>query len=233
MKEELLQLIAEGRAKEAADLLPFIDDAPPKRPGQWTAKDQLAHLVAWRQTSIEELDAVQFGRPGPKKGDDDQVENAKIYARTHNQPAVQVVEESRVAWDRLTAATEACTEEDLHRARSRFPEQELWQAIPSSSYYHLADHLTYWHEDEGHEKAAEAAAKWGHDLAVTAFPDSSERGVVDYNLGCFYAKRGRAAEAIPLLRSGFERRPDLREWAKQDPDLDPIRTNPELEKLMA
>ena len=37
---------------------------------------------------------------------------------------------------------------------------------------------------------------------------------------------------MPLLRKGIELRPDLREWAKQDTDLDPIRSKPEVASLL-
>ncbi|HEX9476378.1 MAG TPA: hypothetical protein VGA41_06960, partial [Candidatus Dormibacteraeota bacterium] len=65
------------------------------------------------------------------------------------------------------------------------------------------------------------------------FPDDRQRGTAAYNLGCFYAARGRAADAIPYLRSGIEMNPNLREWARIDTDLDSIRSVPELVRLLA
>jgi hypothetical protein len=38
---------------------------------------------------------------------------------------------------------------------------------------------------------------------------------------------------MPYLRSGIALNPSLREWAKQDTDLDPIRSAPELVRLLA
>ena len=84
----------------------------------------------------------------------------------------------------------------------------------------------------GDAAGAEHAAKWGYDLATSTFPDERTRGPAAYNHGCFYAKHGRAAEAMPYLRQGIELRPDLREWAKQDRDLDPIRSTGELTNLL-
>jgi DinB superfamily len=231
MKHKLQELIKVGRTKEDSDLLPLVNDAPPGVDGRWTAKDQLAHLTAWRQVAVVELDAVRAGGPGPVLSDDDDVENAKIYEVTHAQPAATILEASRNSWDELAAAVEACTEEDLAKPRTRRPEP-LWQAVASNACVHLAEHLVYWHSEHGNDDAAEAAARWSHHVASATLPDDEGRGVSAYNLGCFYAVRGRAAEAMPHLREGIELRPDLREWAKQDRDLDPIRSTPELKALI-
>jgi tetratricopeptide (TPR) repeat protein len=188
MRRKLLDLIKAGRDKEESDLLPDVNDAPPDESGRWTAKDQLAHLTAWRQVAVAEMDAVRTGGPAPDVSDDDNVESAKTYKKT----------------------------------RLRRPQQPLWQAIPNNTYFHLAEHLAYWHIDRGDAAAAEEAAKWGYELATSTFPDNRARGLAVYNLGCFYAKHDRAADAMPYLRKGIELRPELRDWAKQDTDLDPL-----------
>jgi len=178
------------------------------------------------------MDAVRTDVPGPLVSDDDDVENAKIYEKTHQLPARTIREAGRSSWDRLAAAVEACSDADLAKPRIRRPEQPLWQSVPNHTYNHLAEHLATWHIDRGDAAGAEQAAKWGYELANSAFPDQRTRGVAAYNLGCFYAKHGRAADAMPYLRNGIELRPDLRDWAKRDPDLDPIRSTRELTNLL-
>ena len=44
-----------------------------------------------------------------------------------------------------------------------------------------------------------------------------------YNLACCEALAGRTEDAIGHLRVALERRPSLREVAKKDTDLDPLR----------
>jgi tetratricopeptide (TPR) repeat protein len=232
MKHKLLDLIKAGREKEESDLVPYVNDAPPDEAGSWSAKDQLAHLTAWRQVAVAEMEAVRTGAPGPDVSDDDDVENAKIYSETHQRAAALIRKAGKRSWDQFEAAVEACSDTDLAKPRLRRPDQPLWQAIPNHTYNHLAEHLAYWHGDRGDSAAAEKAAQWAYALATSTFPDNRERGVASYNLGCFYAKRGRAAEALPYLREGIERFPDLRNWAKEDTDLDPIRTTPELANLL-
>ena len=234
MKQKLRDLIKAGRDKEESELVPHVDDATPDEPGRWTAKDQLAHQMAWRQHAAAEMDAVRTGGAGPVVSDDDLVANAEIYKRTHHQPAASIRDAAKSSWDQLAAAVEACSDEDLAKPRiRRSPTPEaLWQLVPNDAYFHLAEHLVWWHRDRGDEAAAEDAAKWGYEMASSTYPDYRSQGTVTYNLGCFYAVRGRAAEAVPLLRKGIELRPDLREWAKQDTDLDPIRSTPELASLL-
>ena len=232
MKDKLHDLIKAGRDKETAELLPYVNDAPPEEPGHWTAKDQLAHLTAWRQYAAAEMVAVRTGGPGPIASDDDDVENAKTYRETHDLPAATIRTAGSTSWDQLSAAMEACSDADLTKPRLRRPAQPLWQNIPNNTYFHLAEHLANWHSERGDEAAAEQSAWWGHDLASSTFPNDRTRGVAAYNLACFYAKRGRVEAAMAQLRKGFELRPDLREVAKQDPDLDPIRQTLELAGLL-
>lgn len=234
LKDKLRLLMQAGREKEESDLIPHVNDAPTSQPGRWTAKDNLAHLAAWRVTAAAELEAVRTGSPAPLSLSEDIDENnAKVYEATHHHRAAQVLDEASRSWALLEAAVEACSEEDLLKPRIRRPERPAWQVIPGNTYFHIAEHLAYWHTERGEEAAAEEAALWAHDLANAAFADEEQRGIADYNLGCLYALRGRAADAIPYLRSGIELNPNLREWAKTDTDLDSIRSTPELVRLLA
>lgn len=232
VKEKLRALIKAGRAKEESDLVPYANDSRPDEPGNWTAKDQLAHLTGWRRIAADEMEAVRTGGPPPNASNDLDVENTKIYERTHRQAAMLIREAARMSWDQLVAAMEGCSEEDWAKPRIRQPAQPLWRVISNNAYFHLTEHLGYWHSDQGNATAAEAAARWGHDLLSSTFPDDYGRGVAAYDLGCFYAKHGRAEEAIPYLRKGIELRPALREWARHDTDLDPIRSTPDLVSLL-
>jgi tetratricopeptide (TPR) repeat protein len=234
IKDTLRLLMKAGREKEASDLVPHVDDSLPSQPGRWTAKDNLAHLSAWRLIAAAELDAVRTGIPASLSVSEDIDENnAKVYGATRHQPAASVLEAARRSWATLDAALEACSEEDLLKPRIRRPERPAWQVIPGNTYFHIAEHLAYWHDERGEPDQSEAAALWAHDLAGKNSHDDGQRGTADYNLGCFYAVRGRAEKALPYLRSGIELNPSLREWAKTDSDLDSIRSRPELVRLLA
>jgi mannose-6-phosphate isomerase-like protein (cupin superfamily) len=53
-----------------------------------------------------------------------------------------------------------------------------------------------------------------------------------YNLACCEALAGRKEDAIGHLRVAFERRPSLRDLAKEDTDLDPLRDEPAFRELV-
>ena len=52
-----------------------------------------------------------------------------------------------------------------------------------------------------------------------------------YNLACCEAQIGRAEEAIDHLRDALERRPSLRDIAREDTDFDPFRDEPAFREL--
>jgi mannose-6-phosphate isomerase-like protein (cupin superfamily) len=54
-----------------------------------------------------------------------------------------------------------------------------------------------------------------------------------YNLACCEALAGRKEDAIEHLRTAFEKRPSLRDLAREDTDLDPLREEPAFKELVA
>src|SRR6476620_4107858 len=62
--------------------------------------------------------------------------------------------------------------------------------------------------------------------------EASEYAAPLYNLACCEALAGRKEDAIGHLQTAFERRPNLRDLAKQDTDLDPLRDEPALRELV-
>ena len=231
MKEKLLHLIDAGRARESEALVPLVDDSEPREPGRWTAKDNLAHLNAWREVAIAEFDSVLRGTPPPELAEEDDTQNATFYAATKDLAAKHVVEMAATSWRELAGRVAESTDEQLVSPRPGHGGQQLWQAVIGNGFGHLSDHLGYWYLEAADDGRAEEAAVWAHDLTVQ-IPSDAARAGADYNLGCFYARRGRLTEALPYLRSGVEFDAELRDWAKTDPDLDPIRGEPEVAALL-
>jgi mannose-6-phosphate isomerase-like protein (cupin superfamily) len=54
-----------------------------------------------------------------------------------------------------------------------------------------------------------------------------------YNLACCEALAGRKDDAIGHLRTAIEKRPSLRDLAKEDTDLDPLRDQPGFRELVS
>jgi hypothetical protein len=81
----------------------------------------------------------------------------------------------------------------------------------------------WWHLEQGDVARAEAAELWAYGVESEAFPEPAKRADATYNLACFYSRVGRTDRALELLRESFDTKPGLRDLARRDPDLDPIR----------
>lgn len=89
------------------------------------------------------------------------------------------------------------------------------------------------HAEAGDAAAAEAAALWAHELDNRAFPGVSARALAAYSLSCFYARAGRAAEALPHLELAVSLNSHVVEWARGNADLDSVRDDPRIAILLS
>ena len=232
IKEGLSLVIQRTRERERERLVPLCDDGPAAEPGRWTIKDTLAHLTAWRVHAAAIINAARSDGKAPDPIDDINQENAAIYAASKDLRAAAVVEAAEESWRTLNAAIEACSEQVLRSPRPGRAEQLVWETVPGNAHAHLAEHLGYLAEEGGDERAAEAEARWAHNLDTEAFPEPRQRANADYNLACYFARRGRLNDALPLLRQAFSLNPDLKSWAQKDKDLDPVRSSAELAGML-
>lgn len=207
-------------------------DVPPDPDGRWNAKDHLAHLAWWRNRNASLMDAVRTGGRLPPSVEDDP-QNALIYNEYRDRTAADIKSEARASWDRLEAALQACTEDDLDRPHPYAPDFKLWATIPGNGHGHLGQHLMFWYLDNSDEARAEAAQLWVRDIEQATLSDPEDQAGATYNLACFYGRVGRVAEALPLLRASLQDRPSLRELARKDPDLDRIRGDARVKELLA
>jgi len=234
MKAKLLQAVDEGRERER-ELEALVVDEPANPDGRWNAKDHLAHLAWWRRRSANTLDAVRTGGelPPPLPDDnDDTVNNAVVYGQTKNLSAADVKAGARDSWSALRKAVEASSEDDLLKHHPRFPESQVWEAVPGA-VGHAGTHVWSWYLDIGDARRGMDAARWTFDMESRFFVTPEQLANSRYNLACVYARLGNAGEALPLLRQSFAARPELSELARRDPDLDRLRDDPELVELLA
>lgn len=226
-KQKLQSALEETRRREA-ELVAMCSDAPADPSGRWQPKDHLVHMAWARERDAAMIEAVRAG--GEVQPDVEEGHNDAVYAENRDRPASEVIADARRSWDLLLAAVAACTEDDLERPHPYRPARKLLDGSPGD---HLAAHLMWCHLDAGDEPAAEAAVRWAWDLSSRTTTDPRSSALGAYNVACFYGRTGRVAEALPLLREGFKRAPDLKDWAAEDPDLDPIREDPRIAELLA
>jgi hypothetical protein len=232
VKEKLLRAVDDGRDRES-ELAALVVDAPANPDGRWNAKDHLAHLSWWRRRSAQTLDSVRTGGElPPPVPDDDDVQNAVIYAEIRDQSAADVKADAEESWAALRAAVEESSEEDLAKQLPSRPESQVWEAVPGA-VGHAGTHVWSWYLDIGDEARAMDAARWSTEMEARFFTKPEQLAVSRYNLACVYGRLGKAHEALPLLRESFAARPDLIPHARKDSDLDRIRQDPELASLLA
>jgi uncharacterized damage-inducible protein DinB len=156
-KAELLARMAAARARiEAA--IGGKSEAALTRPGAdgWSAKDHLAHLSAWQRSLI----ALLEGRSRPAAlGVEDVTQeeesgfeeiNARLHARTKDQPLDEVLAEFRQSRQDLLAVLDRLTDEDLFKPYSHYqPNDPPYNPDPAigwivgNTYGHEIEHLEW------------------------------------------------------------------------------------------
>jgi tetratricopeptide (TPR) repeat protein len=86
-------------------------------------------------------------------------------------------------------------------------------------------------EERGDDASAERIQQESVASMASFFGRGEEYANATYNLGCFYAKRGRTAEAIAQVREALAINPKLTEWSKEDADLVSLHDLPEYQAL--
>lgn len=194
----------------------------------WRPQDHLAHLAYWRDRYARVIDAVRTGGEVPPEGDEEQ--NKRAMEEMRDESVADVVARANRSWDLFQQVLEDCSEDDLVRPHPHRPDRPLVDGLIGD---HLGTHIFWCQMEAGNEREAEAILRWAQDLSARISDEPRSRGVGNYNLACFYARTERADEALSLLEKAFEDAPDVREWAREDPDLEPIRDDPRVRKLLA
>lgn len=217
-------LIEQLRAMRAAErdifgsLEPDVRDRP-IRPNDWSPKDHQAHLTAWKGIQADRIRANTLGEDPPFIGTETDEINAELQATRADTPWPEIVAEADQIGDRL--------EEEIRSAGSaRLVESGgLIGGVFGNGASHGMTHFG-WLVDAsiGVDQARVTAFVDEHErlLGTPGVPDF-DRGVGLYNLACAHALAGRLDRARPLLHDAFGLRPDLAEFAKEDPDLIELR----------
>jgi len=215
---EQLRAMREAEREVFGSIEPEVRDRP-MRPNDWSPKDHQAHLTAWKEIQAERLRALSSGDVPPFTGRETDEINAELQATR-----------AGWAWDAIADEADKVTDElvaEIGRAGpSKFRETEgLVGQIFGNGAAHALTHFGWLVQgDVGVNEQRVAAFVDEHErhLASPGLSDS-DRGVGLYNLACAHAVAGRLDRARPLLRTAFTLRPDLAEFAREDPDLVELR----------
>jgi hypothetical protein len=109
----LLSHLHAGRARLEAALAELSDAAMADRvDDEWTRKDVLAHLEAWERRVVELVERLRAGDP-PTDHTETDVLNARFHAADRDRSLADVRAGERLAYERMVAAIEGATDEEL------------------------------------------------------------------------------------------------------------------------
>jgi hypothetical protein len=184
---------------------------------EWSAKDILAHLSAWRQRMSDDLAGRRQGRQAPPAPD---IPIDEINANFH-------AERADWAWDRVVADAESTAETLVAEVSAAgddvLADPKILGSIMGDGPEHDLGHLTG------------VAATMGKESQVLALADTMlailDRGGwpprsdahARYNLACFHALGGNLDVARSLLRQALPQDDELGTLAPKDDDLIALR----------
>ena len=183
----------------------------------WSAKDELAHLSAWRRRQVDRMAAVREGRteaPSPE------VEIDALNAILH-------AERADWTWERVdadaTATAEALIGEIAAADDATLADPRVVGTIMGDGPEHDLAHLTTIAARVGLSERVMALADATQALIDRGGWPSRAAAFARYNLACFHALGGRLELARDLLRQALPAEEELRGLALKDDDLSALR----------
>ncbi|HTX90928.1 MAG TPA: ClbS/DfsB family four-helix bundle protein [Anaerolineales bacterium] len=111
--------------------------------GEWSIKDNLAHLTAWENRILTWTGMILHGEmpAGPKDEDEIQRWNAEAHEQDKNKSLATVVEEARQAHYALLKMVESLSEGQLQKEyTAHWPRAALWRGIAVDGAWHFREH---------------------------------------------------------------------------------------------
>ena len=217
LQQDLVALLEAVRRAEH-DLFGALEEAHRDEPliDGLRAREVRSHLAAWRSIEARRLLGTETG-DDPRPGDPIDASNARIQAERSAWSGEQAAAAADASIDELIGAIRASTNEALCEC------DELAAGIGANGANHAIGHLSdiarlAGAEDRYAQLADEVEAILGGSHLMPR-----DSGVMLYNLACHSGLTGRPDDAVRLLRTAFARRGDLRDIAREDPDLESIR----------
>ncbi len=224
LQQDLVELLEATRRAEH-DLFAALGDQALGRPvGEegWTAKDVRGHLAAWRSIEARRLRAAAGATTDardPQPGDPVDASNARIHADRAGWSAEQAAAAAEESVDELIEAIRLSSNEALCEC------DQIAAGIGANGVNHALGHLSdiallanAEHRYSAFSTEVEGILRRNHLLP-------RDTGVMLYNIACHSAITGRTEEARRLLDAAFAKRADLRDHAREDPDLASVRAS--------
>src|SRR5262249_39234364 len=191
---------------------------------RWAPKDHFAHLAVWAAYQARRLEAIGTGESPTRPADND-----AVFLEHRDEPWETIWADLMRALDDNAAALRRASDEELIKQDQT--RRSLCSLTVNNIYLHPIDHLAQLYDARGDAAAAEQAQREAVATMARLFGREEQYANAAYNLGCFYAKRGRSADAIFHVREALAVNPKLIDVAKEDADLVSLHDLPEYQAL--
>lgn len=231
LKADVLQLLSIARQQELA----FIENLSETERNaigtqeEWSAKDMIANIAAWKRMQTEKLVTAIRGETPPVWKDMALVNqiNADIFTKYHDYSWQQVMQTSEQAYNDLVAQVERMSEAELTDSQ-RYEWQDgepLYGETLGNGLWYPYTYLTQFYQRQGEiERAFHMYEMVIQVMREMGMPPHMLGGAL-YNLACTYATNGQPDKAIGALSEALRLRPSLVEWSKQDTDLESLHSS--------
>jgi hypothetical protein len=191
--------------------------------GDWSPKDVMAHVAAWRAIEARRLEA-RAGVDDPRHAADpvtsDPIDeaNALLHGRHAGWSWDAVADEADASVDALIVAVEHSSTDVLCEC-----DDFSVAGIGANGVNHAVGHLPEIAELAGGQARFDAFADAIESILRAGHLPPRDSGVILYNIACARALSGQLDDARRLLKAAFARRHDLIAAAADDPDLIALR----------
>nr|BBH89185.1 hypothetical protein KTC_39360 [Thermosporothrix sp. COM3] len=146
-KAELLRKIQEGHDALKTFLAQF-DEQQLQEPGvngEWSIKDNIAHLSAWHKRLIDDLAAARAGiTPEDRdQGLDIDGINERIFQENRHRSLADVQQEFEDTYAQTVQSVEQTPEEMLNQPPCWTDKYLLWELVDGNTFSHYQEHTEY------------------------------------------------------------------------------------------
>jgi hypothetical protein len=173
LRSGVLDLLRLAYSEEQA----FISEIPDKERtvigtyDQWSLKDVIGHIAAWKKRTAQELAAVTFGAPRPDGDNLDQI-NSWIFKKYRDLTWDEVLELSQIAYKALCDQVNSISEKNLTNTGAiKWYDGPIWRLAIDDGYSHPLSHLAECYERCGEEEQGIRIRKEA-DKSRAQFPSS-------------------------------------------------------------
>jgi tetratricopeptide (TPR) repeat protein len=208
----------------------FVEEARHSEtaPKGWPAALNMFHIGMWRERMRQSLTDLSDGRePTPPPQDANEVNDAEL-ANGIGTPLADAAARSEHLLGEIMDLYDWLGDRPLQWYRNK----TTTEAVLGNSFNHPRLHLYAYLRENGELERAYRLLEEGASLLREVNAPPLQLGAALYNLAAARVYQGRLDDALDVLDEALRMRPDFRESAPKDPDLEALQDNERFKALI-